>query len=704
MCGIVGVFNRKDADKFVVKALDIIKNRGKDGFGICNEMECKFAKELKGLKVKASKHALGHALHSVVSLVFQPFAGKGKFAANSEIYNWKELNDKYGLKAKNDSEALFKLVESKGVEATKELDGVYAFAYWSDGSLYLVRDILGEKPIWYSHSEGFAFASEKKALVKLGYLDVVELNPRQILKYDVACDKVSFLQREFFKITPEDKRSKEKIKADLKQRIMDAVSKRVPDRKFGLLLSGGVDSALIAFILKQMKKKFTCYVAVLDEPGMSKAEDLYFAEKIAKELSLDLKVVKIKLEDVEGYIKEVVPLIEDSNVVKVGVALTFFAACKQAQKGKVKVIFSGLGSEEIFGGYQRHKNSLDVNKECLSGLLKIYERDLYRDDVVTMNHNIELRLPFLDTALVDFALKIPGKHKIVGEHGKYILREIASDMGLSSEFAWRKKRAAQYGSKFDRAIEKLAHKNGFKYKSEYLRQFYPGHNLKLGALVSSGKDSIYAAYVMLRQNYSVDCLITLVSKNPDSFMFHTPNIHMVKLQAESMGIPLVEQETLGEKEKELKDLQRAIKKAKEEFELDGIITGAIFSNYQRERIERICDKLGLKMFSPLWHLNQETEIREIVNNGFEVVISSVAAYGLDKSWVGKRIDNGMIDRLVKLNEDVGINIAFEGGEAETLVLDCPLFRKKIKIIEAHVVSESENTAKFIIKKAILEGD
>ncbi|HZX45220.1 MAG TPA: asparagine synthase-related protein, partial [Candidatus Nanoarchaeia archaeon] len=558
MCGIVGIFNRKDAGKLVVDALEVIKYRGKDGFGACTDNECNYSKTLTGLKVKASASAIGHALHSVVSLAKQPFVGKGKFIVNCEIYNWKELNEKYRFNASNDAEALFKLIERNGVEnAIKELDGVYAFAYWTGNELCLARDILGEKPVWYSHKDGFAFASEKKALAKLGYMDAVELNPRQILKYDISGDKVSFVQREFFSITPEDKRSKERIKVDLKEKIIRAISKRIPDKKFGLLLSGGVDSALIAYLLKQMGHKFTCYVAVLDEPGMSEPEDLYYAQKIAKELRLKLKVIKIKLKDAQKYLKQIVPLIEDSNVVKAGVGLTFFAACKQAQKDRIKIIFSGLGSEEIFGGYQRHKNSLDINKECLSGLLKIYERDLYRDDVVTMYHNIELRLPFLDTSLVDFALKIPAKHKIVGEHGKYILRELASDMGLSSEFAWRKKRAAQYGSKFDRAIEKLAHINGFKYKSEYLRQFYPGHNLRLGALISSGKDSLYATYVMLRQNYSADCFITLVSKNPDSFMFHTPNIHMVKLQSECAGIPLIEQETLGEKEKELRDLETA---------------------------------------------------------------------------------------------------------------------------------------------------
>ncbi|MBN1376703.1 TIGR00289 family protein [Candidatus Woesearchaeota archaeon] len=707
MCGIIGIFNRKNADNLVVEGMKIIKNRGKDGFGICTEKE-KYSSEKKiksGIR-NHSENAMGHCLHSVVSFLPQPITGKGKFISNCEIYNWKALNNKYKLKAKNDSELLFKLIEKKGsdkiLSILKETDGVYAFAYWINESLYLARDIIGIKPVWYSHSNGFAFASEKKALLNLGYFDVSELNPRKIIKYNLKEDRLEFIERDFFLISPENKATLKKIKQELKKYIEEAIIKRVPDDRFGLLLSGGIDSSLIALICKKLGKKFTCYVAVLDEPGMSTPDDLIYAEKVSKSLGLKLKVMKVKLSNIEKYLKKVVPLIEDSNVVKAGVGLTFFAACQLAKKDNIKVIFSGLGSEEIFAGYKRHKDSHNINKECLSGLIKMYERDTYRDDVITMNNNLELRLPFLDKNIVDFALKIPGRYKLSGGYGKFILREIAEEMGLEKEFAWRKKKAAQYGSKFDRAIGKLTKKAGLKYKSEYLRRFYPGHNLRLCSLISSGKDSIYATYVMMRQNYLIKCLATVKSKNPYSYMFHTPNIDMVKLQAESMGIPLLEQETKGEKEHELDDLEKLLLKAKQMHKIDGVITGAIFSSYQRDRIEKICDRLGLKIFSPLWHINQETEIREIVNNNFNVIISSVAAYGLDKNWLGKRIDNNMIDKLVEINNKTGINVAFEGGEAETLVIDCPMFKKRIKIKDSEIIEEDENTARLLIKKAVLE--
>lgn len=225
--------------------------------------------------------------------------------------------------------------------------------------------------------------------------------------------------------------------------------------------------------------------------------------------------------------------------------------------------------------------------------------------------------------------------------------------------------------------------------------------MRLGALFSSGKDSSYALYLMQKQGYELKCLITIKSKNPDSFMFHTPNIEMTKLQAEAMELPLLEQTTEGKKEDEVRDLEKALEKAKEKYKIEGVVTGALFSDYQRARIEKVCDKINLKVFSPLWHKDQEIELREIINEGFEVVISSVAAEGLDRNWLGKELDNGMIDRLVKLNKKSGLNVAGEGGEYESLVLDAPMFKEKIEITDANIIEEDKNTARLIIKKAEL---
>ncbi len=681
MCGIIGIFNDSKVKDKLKLGIELMRHRGLDSQNIA----------------VFSNSGLGHTLHAMVNFVPQPL--EGRFVFNGEIYNWQELNKKYGLKTKNDSETVLLLLDKKGIDVVEEFDGVFAFCYWDhkkSEKVYLVRDSLGVKPIWFSNKDSFSFASEKKVLERLAYMDIEELNPRNILVYDIKNKRINFIERRFFKTKPEHENLNE-IKENVKKLLEKSIQKRISNKKTAVLFSGGIDSTVIAFLLKKPGIDFTCYTAVLDEPGTKKAEDLIWAEKVSKEFRFNLKVKKIGLKEVQDYLKTIVPLIEDTNVVKVGVALPIYLACEMAKKDGCKVVFSGLGSEEIFAGYERHEKSSDVNEECLSGLRKIYERDLYRDDVISRYNNLEMRLPFLDRELVDYSLKIPAKYKLKRDVKKYVLRIVAEELGIPKDIAFRKKRAAQYGSNFDKALDKLARKEKKK-KSEYLRKFYPSHNLRLGVLFSSGKDSNLALHIMKRQNYEISCLITIKSNNPDSFMFHTPAIELAKYQAYSMGLPLVEVETKGEKEKELKDLKKAIIIAKEEHKIDGVVTGALFSTYQRDRIEKVCDEAGLKVFSPLWQKNQEEEMRELLRNDFKIIFTAVAAEGLDKSWLGKIIDEKDINRLVELNKKSKINIAGEGGEFESFVLDGPLYKKEIKIIDSDKVMENEFTGKLNIKK------
>ncbi len=702
MCGIIGVFQDEHAFTKVQQGLMLLQNRGKDAVGIATLHEVQHGHHPSKFHPLPGKNILGHTLHAIVDEVPQPLKKKGVLIANCEIYNWKTLNLKYHYQARNDAELLLSFLDEFGTDRLAELDGVYAFAYWNKEKVWLARDILGEKPLWFTHTvDNFAFASEKKVLEKLGYIDIQELNPRQVLHYYIHGNHYETISRPFFDYLPEHTEAYDQLKQKTKQLLDQAITKRIPERKFGLLFSGGVDSTYLAHYFKQQGYDFTCYTAVLDTGGVPPI-DLVAAQKAAQELGLPLKIKKIKLDQIPSYLRKIVPLIEDSNVVKVGVALTFYIACEMAKEDGCKVIFSGLGSEEIFAGYERHKQSGNINQECVSGLLKLYERDLYRDDVLTMNNNIELRLPYLDLELVKYALKIPGKYKLKEGMGKYILREIAAERGIPSEFAFRKKTAAQYGSRFDYALEKLAKKNKFSSKSAYLRTFYPAHNLRLGVLFSGGKDSTYSAYIMQRQNYELACLITMRSANKESFMFQSAGVEMVELQAEAMGLPLVIGETKGEKEKELTDLEKTIKTAKEKYKLDGLVSGALFSAYQRDRIEKICDKLGLKIFAPLWHKPQEEEMKEVLANGFVFILSAVAAEGLDKSWLQRVITLDDIGVLRKLHQKNKLGVAGEGGEFESIVLDCPLFRKKIIIEEAEIRAEGKNSATLIVKKAKLE--
>jgi len=203
--------------------------------------------------------------------------------------------------------------------------------------------------------------------------------------------------------------------------------------------------------------------------------------------------------------------------------------------------------------------------------------------------------------------------------------------------------------------------------------------MKLGVLFSGGKDSTLAAWIAKREGYEISCLISIISENKESYMFHTPSISKTKMQAQAMNIPLIVQKTKGEKEIELKDLEKAIKKAKEKYKISGILTGAVESVYQASRVQKICSKLNLECFNPLWLMDQFELLNDLLKNKFDVIITGVFAYPLDSLWLGKVINKKSIDEVQILNEEYKINPAGEGGEFETFVLNCPLFKRKLKI-------------------------
>ena len=223
--------------------------------------------------------------------------------------------------------------------------------------------------------------------------------------------------------------------------------------------------------------------------------------------------------------------------------------------------------------------------------------------------------------------------------------------------------------------------------------------MRLGVLFSGGKDSTLALHKAAEKE-EVVCLITLVSENKESFMFHTPNIDITALQAEAMGLPLIKKATKGKPEEELKDLEEAIAQAVNCFKIEGVVTGAVESAYQAKRIQSICNQLNISCFSPLWKKNQKALLEELVAKGFKVIISGIFAYPLDKSWLGKEVDNELIERLSLLGEEFGLSVAGEGGEIETTVLDAPLFKKKIEILGSTIEAKG-NSGVFIIKKARL---
>ncbi len=221
--------------------------------------------------------------------------------------------------------------------------------------------------------------------------------------------------------------------------------------------------------------------------------------------------------------------------------------------------------------------------------------------------------------------------------------------------------------------------------------------MNLAALVSGGKDSLYALYLAGKKN-GIKCVVSVASENPESYMFHVPNVHLVAEQAKAMGIELVMKATRGEKEKELDDLKAVLRELEG---IDGIVTGAIESNYQKQRIDKICRELGLKSIAPLWHKSPENLLKAMIRDGFEIIITAVAAPPLDEDWLGRRIDEECVEELVELNKKYGIHPCGEGGEYESLVLDCPMFSKKLVVTKAEKHWDAKSRSGYMVVDAKL---
>ncbi len=206
--------------------------------------------------------------------------------------------------------------------------------------------------------------------------------------------------------------------------------------------------------------------------------------------------------------------------------------------------------------------------------------------------------------------------------------------------------------------------------------------MKVAVLFSGGKDSAFALWHAQMQGWDVVTLVTVFPESEDSWMFHYPAIKWTRLQAQAIGIPQTILPTMGVKEKELEDLRTGLGNLRRSAGIDAIVSGAVASEYQRTRLDNTCEDLGLKSFAPLWHKNQEQLVREQIESGFKIVLTACSALGLDAKWLGRKIGESELAELVNLNRRFGLNVAFEGGEAETFVTGAPFFKGHLSIVRS----------------------
>ncbi len=263
-------------------------------------------------------------------------------------------------------------------------------------------------------------------------------------------------------------KTEKEIKKELEKLLIKSVKKNVPKGKFGLLLSGGLDSSTLALLLKKLDCNFTCYVAEFHHPNFKKADDVKYAKLLAKELGLKLKIVKVNLKEVETALPKVIKIIKRKEVPMVSIGLAIYFCLKQAHTDKIKTMLYDCVFDCVFAGLHKHRISNDIDKTCRQSLKKTYDIDFPRDSAIAKYFKIKLISPSLEKDFISFSLKIPKKYKIKEGVQKYILRKIATNMGLPEEIASRKKKSIQYGSNSQKMIKKLAKKRGFKKIKDYL--------------------------------------------------------------------------------------------------------------------------------------------------------------------------------------------------------------------------------------------
>jgi asparagine synthase (glutamine-hydrolysing) len=490
MCGIAGIVSKepRDLGPLLEKMLRSQKHRGPDGAGVVAGRVCQRRSSLDDIDFD-NLHAtacLGHVRLAITGGAdgIQPFAssdGKLHLLHNGEIYNyrelWRNLKGDKPLLTGSDSEVFCRLIEdvyqgdlvNAMDHVVAHLDGVYAAAVTDGDMTVIARDRIGVRQLYYAEQDDMvAFASEKKALRAVFGDDVAieRLLPGHMLVMRPGQNEV----RRFWhparpSVGARIQNARDAIN-HYGRAIEESVRKRVAGQpRIGVIYSGGVDSFLIAQLVKKTGVPFTCYTA-----GRSKdAPDLVWARRTAEQHGFPLHVTELSTEDIEAMLPEVMEIIEDHSLNQVEVAIPVFASIRAAQENGERVIMTGQGADELFGGYSWYAKIVDQDgydefiDRSWEDTFLLYKECLEREDKISMAHSLELRVPFLDPRVIEVAFSIPPQAKINRGNdkvGKRIHRATSIALGVPEDVALRGKEAAQHGANVHDAFEEIALRQG----------------------------------------------------------------------------------------------------------------------------------------------------------------------------------------------------------------------------------------------------
>jgi len=483
MGAIVAAIDKKGEDVVPQVALMLreLKHRGTDAHGIATPNSAKLAKSMKQIEQivienLSSNIALGHNLSQIFSNDHpQPILGNGyAFIFEGHIFPSSDASAVEILLRNFKSD-----IQKNCVNIIKKIEGPYVFSIARSDRLIVGRDALGTTPLYYGENEiTCAVASERKALWKIGIKTTKSFPPGNLAKIDAkgfAFQPIQTIRQPSIKSVNMELAAKR-----LQNLLIESMRKRVSDvKKVVVAFSGGLDSSIVA-VLAKLCERDVHLVSV----GLTNQEEIRFAASVAEDLNMPHHVQTYEIEQVKEILPQVLWLIEQPNAVNVGIAIPFYWVAEIAAQTGCRVMLAGQGGDELFGGYQRYLTKYrhdiaSVNEAMYHDVAYSYETNFQRDSQICAFHRVELRLPFVDSEVIRYALSLPINLKIESAEDslrKRVLRQIAQNLKLPSYIVNRRKKAIQYATGVDRALRKLAKEEGLtlqKYIEKVFRKVYP---------------------------------------------------------------------------------------------------------------------------------------------------------------------------------------------------------------------------------------
>jgi len=475
--GIVAVLNKrgKDAVSSVLLMLKQLTHRGTDIFHVATPTSTVTGKSLSELQTKklVSNIAVGHNSSPIFSgekhqAVLQEkncaFVFEGRFFPPSKTSNIDEV-----------ARCLKPDFQRNARNIIKKFDGSYAFIIALPEKILAGRDSFGTKPLFYGENETLcALASERKALWTLGITNVKSFPPGNLVV--ISAEGFNFKSVVTVMQPAQKTLSIEKAASRLQSLLLKSTMERLSDvNEVAVAFSGGLDSAVLAVLAKTCTSKVNLVTV-----GLKGQPELAHAETAAESLKLPFHLQTYTIADIENVLEKVLWLIEEPDVMKVGVAIPLFWTAEVASHIGCRVLLAGQGADELFGGYHKYLKEYvrggveAVQKSMFHDLVMSHETNFQRDNPVCAFHKVELRLPYIDREVVRFALSLPVNLKICSVDDplrKRVLRHIGKNLGIPEFIAERTKKAVQYATGVDKALRELARRRGLTQR-DYIKQVF----------------------------------------------------------------------------------------------------------------------------------------------------------------------------------------------------------------------------------------